>query len=281
MYPSLHPAWFSARQHPARSTDPASIAMGRRKTLPGKATAMSAFPHFHPACVLIAAAIVLASCKPGGTPKAAKAEAPEEPAKTEVGATPASDAFLILPGDYAQGTTVADLEARFGKANVRRETTPEPRLVLFPDDPSRRAYVTFHEQETFEELASIQVTDPGSRWRGKHGVQIGMTIAKLQALNRKPFYFFVNDEQQHSRAHDGWSPALDDDDAALGALDVEEGEHLYFDVTLGPTDPAVVKAIPGLPVMDQVSSADPRYRELQEVIVVTGIGASSSLDDEW
>ena len=33
--------------------------------------------------------------------------------------------------------------------------------------------------------------------------------------------------------------------------------------------------------MEQISSADPRYRELQEVIVVTGIGASSSLDDEW
>ena len=162
-----------------------------------------------------------------------------------------------------------------------RETTPEPRLVLFPDDPSRRAFVTFHKDETFEQLASILVTDPGSRWRGKHGVQIGMTIKKLQALNRKPFLFFVNDELQNSRAHDGWSPALDDDDGSLGTLDVEEGEHLYFDVHLGPTDPAVVKAIPGLPSMEQMSSADPRYRELQEVIVITGIGASSSLDDEW
>ena len=225
---------------------------------------------------------MLASCKPAEKPNAAEAEAPKEPAKPEeVAAPPAYDAFLILPGDYAESTTVADLEARFGKANVRKETSPEPRLVLFPEDPTRRAYVTFHKDETFEQLASILVTDPGSRWRGKHGVQIGMTIAKLQALNRKPFLIFVNDELQNSRAHDGWSPALDDDDGSLGTLDVEEGEHLYFDVNLGPTDPAVVKAIPGLPSMDQISSADPRYRELQQVIVVTGIGASSSLDDEW
>jgi hypothetical protein len=243
---------------------------------------MSPSPLLQPARVLIAsAAVFLASCKPGDKPKTAEAASPAEPAKTEEAATPAYDAFLLLPGDYAESTSAADLETRFGKTNVRRETTPEPRVVLFPDDPSRRAYVTFHKQETFEQLASILVNDPGSRWRGKHGVQIGMTLAKLQALNRKPFLIFVNDELQNSRAHDGWSPALDDDDGSLGTLDVEEGEHLYFDVNLGPTDPAVVKAIPGLSSMEQISSADPRYRELQEVIVVTGIGASSSLDDEW
>lgn len=228
--------------------------------------------------------MILTSCKPAEKPKSAEAEAaPKEPAKIEeaAAAAPASDAFLILPGDYAESTTVADLEARFGKANVRKETSPEPRLVLFSDDPTRRAIVTFHEQEKFEQLASILVTDPGSRWRGKHGVQIGMTIAKVQSLNRKPFILWVDDELQHSRAHDGWSPALDDDDGSLGTFDVEEGEHLYFDLNFGPTDPAVVKAIPGLPKEEQVKSDDRRYRELQQVLVVTGIGASSSLDDEW
>lgn len=229
----------------------------------------------HPACVLAAGvALAFASCKSGGKSKSAG-----EPAQPEAAAV--TDAFLLLPGDYKQDTSAADLEARFGAANVRRETTPEPRIVLFPDDPSRRAYVTFHEDDTFEQLASITVTDPGSLWRGKHGVRIGMTMTELQALNRKPFLFFVDDEQQRSRAHDGWSPALDDDDGSLGALDVEEGDDLYFDVYLGPTDPAAIQAISGLPDMGQVSSDDPRYRELREVIVVTGIGASSSLDDEW
>ena len=229
----------------------------------------------HPACVLwIGAAISLASCTPGET--SATAAAPKQPQ-----AAAAADAFLRLPGDYAEHTTVADLERRFGKANVRRETVPEPRLVLFPDDPSRRAYVTFHQADTFEQLAGIAVTDAGSRWRGKRGVRLGMTLAELQALNRKPFVLFVHDRAQHSRVHDGWSPALDNDDGALGALDVEEGERLYFDVRLGPADPAAVQAIPGLPADEQVSSEDPRYRELREVLVVTGIGASSSLDDEW
>lgn len=228
----------------------------------------------HRALVLIAG-VFLAACKPGEKP----GEAPKEPAAAE--ATTNADAFLVLPGDYAESTTAADLEARFGKANVRRETEPEPRVVLFPDDPTRRAYVTFYDEETLERFAGITVTDPGSRWRGKHGVHVGMTMAKVRELNRKPFYFFVDDERQHGRAHDGWSPALDDDDGALGAFDVEEGERLYFDVDLGPADPATLKALPAQPEGEQISSEDPRYRELREVIIVTGIGASSSLDDEW
>ncbi|MCW1884221.1 hypothetical protein OKA04_05725 [Luteolibacter flavescens] len=233
---------------------------------------------------LLIALLALTSCKPGQ--KGTAVETAEKPAVsaeeiTETPPAPESDAYLILPGDYSQATTVADLEARFGKENVRRETAPELRVVLYPEDPTRRAFVTFHDGEALEDLAGITVTDPGSKWRGKHGVHIGMTIAKLQSLNRKPFFFWVDDADQHSRAHDGWSPALDDDDGTLGELDVAEGEHLYFDVLLGPTDPAVVRAIPGLPNGEQISSADPRYRELREVIVVTGIGASSSLDDEW
>lgn len=228
---------------------------------------------FRTACALIAGVtVVLVSCKPAEKPAAM------ESAKQET--TLASDAFLVLPGDYSEGTTVADFEARFGKANVRKETAPEPRLVLFPDDPTRRAYVTFHKREAFEQVAGILVTDTGSRWRGKHGVQIGMTMAKVQELNGKPFNFWVDDEPQHGRAHEGWSVPHDGNDA-LGAFDVAEGDHLYFDIHLGPSDPTAVKAIPGLPKEEPVSSADPRYRDLQEAIVVTGIAASSSLDDEW
>lgn len=225
--------------------------------------------------LMLGACGFLVSCERGGK----TGKAPEEAAETQV-ALP-SDAFLVLPGDYAESTTLAELEERFGKENVRREMEPEPRVVLFPDDPTRRAFVTFYEEETFEHFAGISVNDTGSRWRGKEGVHVGMTFAKVRELNGKPFSYFGFDENNHARAHDGWSPALDDDGGSLGKFDVSERERLYFDVDFGVPDRLVPGDAPALPVDEYLSSDDPRFPNLGEVIVVTGMGASSSLDDEW
>lgn len=194
-------------------------------------------------------------------------------------AAPAADGLLVLPGDYSERTTVADLENRFGKVNVRKETTPEPRVVLFPDDPARRAYVTFYERERFEHLARIFVSEPGSLWRGKHGTHIGMTFAKVRALNGKPFSYVAFAGQNSLLVRDSWSPALDDDEGKPGAFDVTEGDHLYFEIEFGPRDPADAEAI--FSADEPVSSDDPRVRSLGERIIVTGLGAGSSLDDEW
>jgi len=226
--------------------------------------------------VILCTSLFLAACKPAGITIAVTAD-------ERTGATAATvpDAFLILPGDYAQKTTLADLEARFGIANVRQETTPAPRVVLFPDDPTRRAYVVFHKAAAFQELKHIYVTDPGSRWRGKQGVQVGMTFAKLRELNGKPFYYDGFDEQKRGGIYDSWSPSMSDEDATLGAFDVCEGDHLYFEVEIGVGDPARLKAASDLPADEHLSSDDPRFPHLGELILVTAMGASSSLDDEW
>lgn len=223
--------------------------------------------------LILATCVLLVSCKPGEKTGAAPAKAADSPGST------LADAFFVLPGDYSESTTLAELEARFGKENVRRETEPEPRVVLFPDDPTRRAYVTFYKPETFEHFAGISVTDAGSRWRGKHGVHVGMTFAKVRELNGKPFFYSGFDAQKQARAHDGWSPALDDDGGSLGKFDVSEGERLYFDIHFGV--PGELPQGQVLPVDENLSSDDPRFPNIGEIIVVTGIGASSSLDDEW
>lgn len=198
------------------------------------------------------------------------------------------EAGFLLPGDYAQSTTVADLEARFGKANVRvaeqRTDWGEMQrgLVLFPDDPTRRAYVTFHNPDALSDVARITVRDAGSRWRGKHGVHVGMSFAELRQANGKPFYFGGFEGGLRGWAHDSWSPALDGDDGQLGRLDVDEGEHMYFEVELGLRDAA--KALPaGAWPVDEpsLSSDDPRFPRLGELAEVTAISASTSLDDEW
>jgi hypothetical protein len=204
-----------------------------------------------------------------------------------VGAEPAPDPAYALPGDYAEATTVAEFQARFGEANV--EITGQPgeggfyhRVVLFPDDPSRRAYVDFYEDDPLAGVHGISVRDAGSKWRGKHGVHVGMSLAELRRINGKPFYFSGFDENLQAVAENAWSPALDDNDGTLGALDVAEGEHMYFGVTLGPrpsAGPVPVEAYPHEEA--SVSSDDPRYPRLGELFEVTGIRAYTSLDDEW
>jgi len=152
--------------------------------------------------------------------------------------------------------------------------------VLFPDDPVRRVYVAFYDPDTLQHLASISVRDAGSRWRGKQGVHVGMSFAKLRQLNGKPFWFSGFDAEHRAWAHGQWSPALDDDDGSLGAFDVEEGERLYFNVDLGLSDSKPIAAS-DLPLDENVSSEDPRVLRMSERIVVTGYSAGSSLDDEW
>lgn len=192
---------------------------------------------------------------------------------------PVVDAHFLIPGDYRQATTVAELQARFGKDNVRVVEEPDRGLLLFPADPSRRARVRFHHGETLEELASIEVADRGSRWRGKHGVHVGMSLKRLRALNGKPFHFVTDGDGGTARVNDQWSAALDADDSTLGRFDVEEGDHVYFYVELGARDAAAPPT--PFPAEDVLSSDDPRLAGKDEQIVVTAFGGATSLDDEW
>lgn len=192
---------------------------------------------------------------------------------------------FVLPGAFSQSTTIADLQAQFGTANVQiiEKAEPEwgdPGVVLFPNDSTRRAYVSFHALKARTDVARIEIRDADSRWRGKHGVRIGMTLAELRKVNRKPFMLSGFDDERRGAVHDAWSPALDDDeDMPLGALDVTEGEHMYFNVDLGLKGDAPAGAFPHDEV--QISSDDPAYPRLGEIVVVTGINATTSLDDEW
>lgn len=100
----------------------------------------------------------------------------------------------VLPGTFTQGTSLApNLETRFGADNVRRvkpdADTYASEAILFPDDPTRRAHVSFHDCEQLDQLRSIEIRDRASRWRGKHGVHVGMPFEELRARNGKAFGF--------------------------------------------------------------------------------------------
>ena len=189
-----------------------------------------------------------------------------------------------LPGTFSQGTSLADLEARFGADNLRKVTpgadTYHCEVILFPDDPARRAHAFFYDCEKLDQLRSIEIRDRGSRWRGKGGVHVGMSFAELRERNGKAFGFTGFDHDDTGAAHDQWSPAIGDD-ATLGKLDVEEGERMYFDVRFGlrADAPASEKAM--LPRDSYFPSDDPRIPRWAPLLEVVAFGASTSLDDEW
>lgn len=189
-----------------------------------------------------------------------------------------------LPGTFSQGTSLADLEARFGTDNLRKVTPAadayDCEVILFPDDPARRAHAFFHDCEKLDELRSIEVRDRASRWRGKEGVHVGMSFAELRARNGKAFGFSGFDQAGIGAAHGQWSPAIGDD-ATLGKLDVEEGERMYFDVSLGLRADATAADKAMLPRDSYFPSDDPRMPQLAPLLEVVGFGASTSLDDEW
>ncbi|MGH8173685.1 MAG: hypothetical protein ACREPX_11090 [Rhodanobacteraceae bacterium] len=228
----------------------------------------------------------LCACQPS-KPPAPATNAPQPATQPLASSAPvaAADSSFVLPGDYAQATTAADLEARFGKANVQIVPDPDDphrrSLVLFANDPSRRAYVTFHNDEALTDLAGIEVRDVDSRWRGKRGVRVGMAFSELRQLNGKPFYLQGFDSEHRAWVHDQWSPSLDDNDSQLGALDVEEEDHMYFGVKLGLRAGAGEVPASALPVDDSISSDDPRFPRLGELVVITAFDATTSLDDEW
>lgn len=241
--------------------------------------------------IAMGTALLLALSSCGMQRAAAPAEAASKsvaPEATAVAANAAQsvDAALVLPGPFAEATTRADFEKLFGPSNARvteerdAEGNVQRGLVLFPDDPARRAYARFYDEE-MTHLAAIEVNDAGSLWRGKRGVHVGMSLAELRRANGKPFYFYGFDSEHRAWARDQWSPALDDAEPALGALDVGENDHLYFGVDLGLRGGGKDIPAAAYPQEDSISSDDPRYPRLGEIVEVTAITAYSSLDDEW
>lgn len=118
-----------------------------------------------------------------------------EPAKEREASEQVED--WDLPGSLSPMTTRLELEARFGKANVREETFdgPEgdgdyPVLVVFPADPRKRLELVQDAKNPDAPIVELRVSDPGTRWHADNGLRPGMTLAELVALNGAPISFY-------------------------------------------------------------------------------------------
>lgn len=100
-----------------------------------------------------------------------------------------------LPGPITADTEPAGLRRIYGAANVRESDVPGAEgetvhgVILFPDDPERRAYVYYQDEVKLTGLSMVRVMDKGSRWHGVQGVHVGMPLAELARRNGGPFLF--------------------------------------------------------------------------------------------
>ena len=144
---------------------------------------------------LVSSVALLLGCQP------ADPQPPATAAATDVDpAVPAQTAAVedwTLPGEFAPDTTPEALRARFGEANVRivddlplaeGETTRG--LELFANDPTRRALVYFQDEQRLRGLSAVAIDDVQSRWRFASGVQMGMTLDQLVAVNGAPVTYY-------------------------------------------------------------------------------------------
>lgn len=181
---------------------------------------------------------------------------------------------LVLPGAFAPDTTLAQLQQRFGKANVQVGEVPGAEgetsrgVVLFPGDPARLAYLYFQDAQTLTGLSMVRVFGPVSRWTLDDGIGIGTPLSEVLRRNGKPIRFYGFDWDYGGTITD-WNG---------GKLAPRDNDPVRQLISLGSREGADAGAYP---LGDsEYSSDDPRYPKLGASAVVNEIGVSFPGEDD-
>jgi len=207
--------------------------------------------------------------KPAATaPKAAPAPVPA-PAQVETAKAAAAPETWELPGSLGPLTTRLELDARFGKANVREETFDGaegigtyPALVIFPDDPRKRLELVLDADNPDAPIRELRVPTAGSIWHDASGLRTGMTLGELVALNGAPVTFYGL----------GWDYGGTVQDWHGGKLANGVGERLFHRITLAARKQEDGDA---LPLGDGTfRSDDAKWPTIGKDLVVAELGIS-------
>ena len=232
-----------------------------------------------PLLLAACAALLASACTPAPTPTPAPptpatptpsapapkpaAPKPEEP-KVELPAE-----TWVLPGSLGPLTTRLQLDARFGKENVREETFPGaegigpyPALVVFPGDPRKRLELVLDADNPDAPIRELRVRNADSLWHAASGLRAGMTLADLVALNGAPVSFYGLEWDYGGTVQD-WHG---------GRLANAVGNPLFHRVTLAARKDAGDTA---LPVGDTTfRSDDATWPTIGKDLVVAELGIS-------
>ena len=232
----------------------------------------------------VGAMMLVAACSPAPAPTPAPPAAKPAPVATPAAevpapleadtATPVVETWE-LPGDLGPLTTRLQLDARFGKANVREESFPGaegigsyPALVVFPDDPRKRLELVLDADNPDAPIRELRVPSDDSLWHDASGLRTGMTLAELVELNGAPVSFYGLQWDYGGTVQD-WHG---------GKLANGVGERLFHRVTLAARKQA---AEDGLPQGDATfRSDDAQWPRIGKDLVVAELGISWPHDDE-
>lgn len=169
---------------------------------------------------------------------------------------------LTLPGAFKASTTLDELRQRFGTQNLTIEKIPLAEgeetdgVILYRDDPSRRAYVYLRDAQDHASLNTILISDANSKWTTSDGIGMGMPLADLVQRNGAPIRF-------HGL---GWDYGGTIDDWNGGRLAPAESGSGRLLIRLSPR-PNLDK--PNYPLGDGLfSSDDPNYPTAGQDLVV-------------
>ena len=227
-----------------------------------------------------ACAVAIASaCTPQPAPPAAPPGPAAAPAAIPPTAPIAADAAparpqaaaesWVLPGSLGPLTTRLELDARFGKDNVREASFPgaegigtHPALVVFATDPRKRLELVLDADNPDAPIRELRVSHPQSRWQLASGLRPGVSLAELVALNGAPVSFYGL----------GWDYGGTVQDWHGGKLANAVGNPLFHRVTLSARPDAGDATLPTGDT--SVRSDDRRWPSLGQDLVVAELGIS-------
>ena len=226
----------------------------------------------------VGAMMLVAACSPAPAPTPAPPAAKPAPVATPAAEVPApleaDTATPVvenweLPGDLGPLTTQAQLEARFGKANLREETFDGaegigtyPVLVVFPDDPRKRLELVLDGDNPDAPIQELRVTSTDSIWHDAAGLRPGMTLAELVELNGAPVSFYGLEWDYGGTVQD-WHG---------GKLANAVGNKLFHRVTLSASKAAGDRALPSGDTTFR--SDDGKWPDIGKDMIVAELGIS-------
>ena len=230
-------------------------------------------PYVVAACVLA----LLAACNRAPAPAAAPPQPnvadPAPAASSPATPAPASDRWA-LPGPVHPRVTDRELDAHFGKANLRRDTVPGaegigsvPVVLVYPDDPRQRLELIRDEGDPDGPIRSVRASGVDGPWHTVTGIRLGMPLADLVALNGAPVSFYGL----------SWDYGGGVADWHGGRLANAEGDPVIHQVVLGTREG---DDSDGLPIGDALfRSDDARWPRLGERLAVRELAVSWPRDD--